>query len=59
MTYDLEGCIRLLHAVSVEWCKAARVDELELSDLAEWLGVDRETLRAALADRRIQMRRNL
>jgi hypothetical protein len=59
MTYDLEGCIRLLHAVSVEWCKAARGDELELTDLAEWLGVDRETLRAALADRRILVRRNL
>lgn len=59
MIYDLEGCIRLLHAVSVEWCKAARADEQELTDLAEWLGVDRETVRVALADRRIQVRRNL
>ena len=48
----LEGCFRLLKAVSLSWCKSAQRDETELSDLAEWLAVDRETLRAALADRR-------
>ena len=50
---DFDGCIRLLQAVSLSWCKAAQQDETELSDLAEWLGVDRETLRAALVNRRI------
>lgn len=50
---DLDACIRLLRAVSLEWCRAAQQDETELSDLAEWLEVDRETLRAALVNRHI------
>lgn len=50
---DFDGCIRLLQAVSLAWCKAAQQDETELFDLAEWLEVDRETLRAALDNRRI------
>ena len=48
---DLDGAYRLLLAVSLDWCKAAQRDEMELTDLAEWLEVDREALRRSLARR--------
>ena len=48
---DLDGAYRLLLAVSLEWCKAAQRDETELTDLADWLEVDREALRRSLARR--------
>ena len=51
MTPDLDGCHRLLLAVSLDWCKAAQRDETELDDLAQWLEVDREALRRSLARR--------
>ena len=51
MPPDLDGAYRLLLAVSLEWAKAAQRDETELTDLAQWLEVDREALRRSLARR--------
>ena len=51
MIPDLDGAYRLLLAVSLEWAKAAQRDETELTDLADWLEVDREALRRSLARR--------
>ena len=48
---DLDACHRLLLAVSLEWCKAAQRDEMELTDLAQWLEVDKDALRRSLARR--------
>ena len=51
MPPDLDACRRLLLAISLEWAKAAQRDETELTDLAQWLEVDREALRRSLARR--------
>ena len=51
MPPDLDGAYRLLLAVSLEWAKAAQRDEMELTDLADWLEVDVDALRRSLARR--------
>ena len=48
---DLDGVVRLLAAVSVQWLRDAESDPVALADLSDWLEVPEEKLIAAMAKR--------